>query len=71
MLLCILEGVSKFVYHVQQGLKLTFFPTCPMGRWMSFLVALTNHAIAQTFYNISNMIPNMFMIDGQYNDINS
>ena len=24
-------------------------PTCPTGRWLSFLVALTNHAIAQTF----------------------
>ena len=33
-----------------QGSKLTFSPTCPMGRWLSFLVALTNHAIAQTFF---------------------
>ena len=58
---------------VCQGSKLTFSPTCPMGRWLSFLVALTT---VQTFfkkhsYNISNMILNMFMIDAQYNDINS
>ena len=41
-------GCKKANEHLPQGSKLTFFPTCPMGRWLSFLVALTNHAIAQT-----------------------